>query len=903
GVTYSYPTGTSVSAPYDVTMKIYDPLKTGTDPYRTVKGTYDGLGRMLQTKTHDDDANADLITTTDFNAQGLAYQQSLPYYPSGTPQYTTTTYDALGRAVQVTAPGDINTYTSYDGLTTTITDPNGNKTARTTDGMGRLALVQEYNGSSVYATTRYTYDAADRLTTTTDAQSNVTHLSYDLLGRKTLMQDPDMGQWSYTYDAINLTQQTDANGNILQFRYDALNRLQYKDDITSGTINLLTNIYGNTATADDPGTTPDESAANNVGMRTNMSDRSGATAWTYSNYGRKVEENKTIGSVTAKSTTESDWLGRVLRITYPDTATPTSAGEVVTYHYDALGRAKDFSSDQSGTLAELAYNALSQINSVYLGGMQANHAIAVTNQYDAQTNRLKEHSATSSSGTLMDFSYLYDQSGNITRITDSKLNETQTYQYDFLNRLTSAQSVTSGATPTVQYNQGYEYDQVGNITKVRDLQNGEADFKDDFEDATLSTWSSVVQGGPTSPDIWNVWKSGFTPVLGNYSLLVEINDNNDTYVQNNLSSGQSSYRARFYFNPNSIALYDDGHGGGDSLVLFNGNTSSGSVLKVTLHRSNGVYQVRESFKDNNGTWQDGDWYTIANKWNVIEVDWQAGTSGTLGFWLNGIFKQVIGPVDNSGQQLTQARLGAMNVSIQGVSGDGGPKLQILFDAFESRTLTYIGPVPQQVSQSGTLTYPSNGQLVSYHDAPLQDPPTDTATSTLTPTYTPTVSIIASLTPTITPTPTKTPSDTPTPGFTPTRTPTATKTPSNTPTPSNTSTPSVTPSVSKTPTPVTPSLVAQWSFDETNVTPGLDLNNDAVSSNGTPIGAHTQGGFYLHSIEFDTSTQYVNVPRKAELEPANGFTLSAWIYPFVVDSGDTYVIMNKGGTSQDYRLYI
>ena len=46
-----------------------------------------------------------------------------------------------------------------------------------------------------------------------------------------------------------------------------------------------------------------------------------------------------------------------------------------------------------------------------------------------------------------------------------------------------------------------------------------------------------------------------------------------------------------------------------------------------------------------------------------------------------------------------------------------------------------------------------------------------------------------------------------------------------------------------------------------------------------------------------------MPRTANLEPTNGFTLSMWVYPTQINSGKQYVLMNKGGSSQDYRLYI
>src|SRR5207237_10258922 len=73
-------------------------------------------------------------------------------------------------------------------------------------------------------------DVLGNLLTVTDAKGNQSTMAYDSLSRKTAMHDPDMGNWTYAYDAAgNLTQQTDAKTHNIYFRYDALNRRVQKD--------------------------------------------------------------------------------------------------------------------------------------------------------------------------------------------------------------------------------------------------------------------------------------------------------------------------------------------------------------------------------------------------------------------------------------------------------------------------------------------------------------------------------------------------------------------------------------------------------------------------------------------------------------------------------------------------
>ncbi|MBK7203621.1 RHS repeat domain-containing protein [Candidatus Amarolinea dominans] len=64
------------------------------------------------------------------------------------------------------------------------------------------------------------------LLTVQDHASNQTTLTHDLLGRKTSMNDPDMGAWQYRYDAAgNLVKQRDARYQAICFYYDGHNRL------------------------------------------------------------------------------------------------------------------------------------------------------------------------------------------------------------------------------------------------------------------------------------------------------------------------------------------------------------------------------------------------------------------------------------------------------------------------------------------------------------------------------------------------------------------------------------------------------------------------------------------------------------------------------------------------------
>ena len=97
------------------------------------------------------------------------------------------------------------------------------------DALGRVVKVEEYTGTSTTCSTAGSTPYATT-TSTYDRLGNQTTLQYDTLSRKTQMQAPDLGTWTYQYDLNgNLTRQTDAKSHQLHFQYDSLHRRVQKD--------------------------------------------------------------------------------------------------------------------------------------------------------------------------------------------------------------------------------------------------------------------------------------------------------------------------------------------------------------------------------------------------------------------------------------------------------------------------------------------------------------------------------------------------------------------------------------------------------------------------------------------------------------------------------------------------
>jgi RHS repeat-associated protein len=349
-----------------------------------------------------------------------------------------------------------------------------------TDPLGRLSSVKDYMGTvgnnpgaacpapawaaSPNGTTSYQYDVADRLTMTTAPDNAQIQISYDALGRKTQMSDPDMGTWSYAYDQMsNLTRQTDARNQRVYFYYDGLGRLKGKTFSTGAAACPADPGYGGYAVkfyydSDENGV----AVANGKGRRTMMIDGSGNTRWLYDVRGRVSSETKVVsgagGGTFVTQWTAYDAMDRVRTMQYPD-------GEVVTLSYTSQGPLKGVSGT-SVYVGDTLYNALGQATDRYLGSTTGQIRQKYT--YPANENfRLTalQSGVSPNYNTLQNVSYSYDDQDNVLTVVDAAAfggSQTQTFSYDALNRLLSAQA--AGGSYGTYSQRSYVYTSAGSIT-------------------------------------------------------------------------------------------------------------------------------------------------------------------------------------------------------------------------------------------------------------------------------------------------------------------------------------------------------------------------------------------------------------------------------------------------------
>jgi RHS repeat-associated protein len=205
-------------------------------------------------------------------------------------------------------------------------------------------------------------------------------------------------------------------------------------------------------------------------------------------------------------------------------------------------------------------------------------------------------------------------------------------------------------------------------------------FTDGFESNDFSAWAS------SATDLGDLSVTQSAALVGARGMQAIIDDTNGIYAADYTPANETRYRARFYFDPNSITMAD-----GDSHYIFYAyNSASTSMMRLQFNRSAGTYRLRaNAIKDDGVTWLNTNYATISDAPHVIEFEWWAASAagasdGGLNLWIDGILQGTLVGIDNDAQNINQIRLGAVSGIDAGTSGTE------YFDAFEARRISYIG---------------------------------------------------------------------------------------------------------------------------------------------------------------------------------------------------------------------
>jgi RHS repeat-associated protein len=522
-----YQTGTGLDTiyfEYHPEAKIPWALTRHIDVYRDIKVPIetvlftDGLKRVLQTKK---DATVfmgesrpakDVMTVSGritFDFLGRSIEQYYPITESlgdqgvfntsvDSIQPTVTVYDVMDRTIRTTIPDKTLSLTAYGfGLDRTgqtqfltrVTDANGIAKETYKDVRGVITAVKEFNdfGSQILWTS-YQYDPLKQIVQVLDDQNNLTSVSYDNLGRRTHIDNPDMGLTETVYDlASNVRQKITANlrleGKAILYEYD-YNRLMsitYPSRVDEKGKTLFPSIdvaytYG------APG-----AAFNRANRIITVTDQSGMEERFYGKLGETLKTIKTVASDTQGASVNSpeiytteyvyDTWNRLQSLIYPD-------GEVLTNQYDSGGLIKAAKGKKAKHrytyLKRLEYDKFGQRQFVKLGNkVYSQYSYNPLNRRLATLQTGKVDEETGLEVLFQDLTYQYDPVGNILGQSNLAAVESPSqlggathfqYEYDDLYRLVHAQG-TFDYQPSKQhrYQLAMLYDSIHNITAKNQL--------------------------------------------------------------------------------------------------------------------------------------------------------------------------------------------------------------------------------------------------------------------------------------------------------------------------------------------------------------------------------------------------------------------------------------------------
>lgn len=490
-VTYSYndaPPTPSVTAVRTITAT----------QSQTTTNAMDGLGQIVQTQGSDT-PGTDLTDIT-FDATNNVWKRSNAHRSTASPTDGTTTfvYDSLGRVTKMIPPDGTttsdNVTTTYTGNCATVSDEAGKARKSCSDSLGRLIQVFEDPNNSAFETD-YTYDALDNLLTVnqkggSSVSSNwrTRTFTYDSLSRLLTAANPESGTITYSYDVNgNLKtkvapapNQTGATTVTTTYTYDTLNRVTQKSFSDS----TATVKYGYDAIAPASCTLPTLTIHNGIGKRTGMCDAGGAEAWSNditAGVGWKTTDVRTTAGITKTSAVQNNFDGSVAALTYP-------SGRVLNYTYNTATRpvsaidptgpinyATSASYAPPGGLASVQ-NGANVISTLYYDKRVQPCRISVKSSGTAPGSCADSASI----GNVLDFTYNFNlgttDNGNMYGITNNRdTARNQTFGYDSLNRIATAQTTSTFATsPRNCWGEAFFYDNLtvpggawGNLTKIQ----------------------------------------------------------------------------------------------------------------------------------------------------------------------------------------------------------------------------------------------------------------------------------------------------------------------------------------------------------------------------------------------------------------------------------------------------
>lgn len=348
-------------------------------------------------------------------------------------------YDNLSRLVSSVNPDGTSQNRTYQGLQTIDYDEKGNQNVFVEDELGRLASSADLiDGRTVR--TSFEYGPFSLLETMTGPEGVTTSMTYDRLGRRTTLTDPDSGPHVTHYDAFgDLKDESDANANRTTYDRDVLGRprtITTKDGITSLVWDTAAHGIGKLAESRSP---------DGVQM-----------IYRYDPLSRLGEMSSTMAGAPLSLGFTYTAFGRPDVITYPDV--PGHLRLKVKYTYTPRGdlqSVEDQGTHRAYWVAQ-ARNALREPTVDVLG-----NGVTTTRRYDDRGRlRFIDSKSPGSTNPLQALEYQYEDNSNLARRYDHAAHLVEEFSYDSVDRL-GEWTIAQGRAKKIAT--AYAYSDGGNI--------------------------------------------------------------------------------------------------------------------------------------------------------------------------------------------------------------------------------------------------------------------------------------------------------------------------------------------------------------------------------------------------------------------------------------------------------
>ena len=476
---------------------------------------HDRLGREIREESAAPRGRTQYVWTH-YDPAGRVDRVSAPQFSNNiaAAQFAVTTWDSFGRLTSRTEPdGVVSVRASYSGLTSTVTNGRDKRHVVIRDALDVPLRSQSQDeagnlrGQVIFE--HGPFGVLDATTKELNGTQSTTRMTYDDLGRRTDVFDPDRGHTRAVYNGFGeVIYERDPSGAVQWTIYDRLSRPIF-----------LNNPDGQGAIVYDtsPGGIGAVASAQSPDLVT--------TRRSYDSFGRLARETTGIVAPRAPTAREEltiDWTydgaGRLESIRYPtllggqryETFYDYSAhaGGVLWAVRDGVGKTLWQAEDVSafGDLAQEVFgNGLRVRRAIdsRSGLLRGITAAFLPGPFHAEGDPEPVPGIPSGSGLVQDLVYDYDGARNVTLREDrgrspepmgNGVDVREFYGYDDLNRL-ATWTVQASGQPTRTYT--YQFDDHGNLTG-RTTAGGEGDWTFDYTSSrphavTRSTVGSTVK--------------------------------------------------------------------------------------------------------------------------------------------------------------------------------------------------------------------------------------------------------------------------------------------------------------------------------------------------------------------------------------------------------------------------